>query len=123
MHDRRLFDVGTGRRIALRICLRRIALVERAVRRLLAQRKFEAAVGCLQSRLLQRALQALRVAAEKIERLRPIDREMRIDLTALVDVELDVDAAKLRRIEANVELARAVPGARGDLDRERRSLQ
>src|SRR5581483_4219970 len=78
-----LINVDSGRRIALRIRLRLIAAVERAVGRLLPERKFESAVGSLETGLLQRALKPLRVAAQEIERLRPIDGEMRVHLPAL----------------------------------------
>ena len=68
--------------------------------------------------MLQRALERRRVALEEVERVGAVHHQAGADITVAIDVELDVDAAELRRIESNLEMLVAGVGLRRDLDGE-----
>ena len=56
----------------------------------------------LEAGLLQRALERGRIAPQHVERVGAIDHKPRADIAVAVDVQLDVDAAEFRRIEAEL---------------------
>ena len=64
------------------------------------------------------ALERRRVALEEVERVGAVHHQAGADITVAIDVELDVDAAELRRIESNLEMLVAGVGLRRDLDGE-----
>src|SRR6185312_8875757 len=114
-------DRGGGKGVVLDHDLRRgghrhIGLLLAAA--LVAQRELQAVVGGFQARILQCALEAGRVAAQKIERIGTIDGQVRGHLAVLVDIETHVDAAKLGRIEADLEAVLAGQRFAGNLDRD-----
>jgi hypothetical protein len=59
-----------------------------------------------------------RIALQQIERVGAVDHKPGADVAVAVDVELDVDAAELRRIEADFEVLVAGVSLRRDLDGE-----
>src|SRR6186713_1682177 len=64
------------------------------------------------------ALERRRVALEEVERVGAVHHQAGADITVAIDVELDVDAAELRRIESNLEMLVAGVGLRRDLNGE-----
>src|SRR3954453_7197264 len=85
---------------------------------LVAQAEGEPVAAGLEAGIVERALQLRRVLPQHRQRLRPLDGEMRGDLTVAVDVDADIDAAEIDRIEADVEAGLAGVRGRGDLDRQ-----
>ena len=65
---------------------------------------------------MQRAFELLGVPAQQIERLGPFDDQPRGDVAVAIDVEAHVDAAELRRIEADLEAVLAGDGMGRDFD-------
>ena len=102
-----------------RVATRAVVVVAAGLLSLIAQAELQAVVGCLQARVLQRALELLRIAAQEIERCGLLHDQVRGHLALPVHVEADVDAAELRRIEPDLEAAAADLGIGGDLHRER----
>jgi hypothetical protein len=94
------------------------AVVLLLVRRLIAQRKLQAVVGGFQTGVLQGALQAGGVAAQQIEGVGAVRDHARGHIAVAVDVEANLDAAELGRIEADLEMVLAGGSLAGDFDRD-----
>lgn len=75
-----------------------------AAHRLIAQAELQAVVAGLQTGLVERLLELRLLILQELQRVGALGRHVRRDLTVAVDFKMDVDAAKLRRIEPNVEL-------------------
>jgi hypothetical protein len=87
-------------------------------RGLVAQAELQAAIASLESGIVERALQLRRVLAQHRQRFRFLDRQMRGDLAVAVDVDTDIDAAKLGGVEPDFEAALAALRRHRDLQRE-----
>ena len=83
---------------------------------LIAQTELQAVIGGFQPGLLQRAFELRLLALQQLQRIGTVHRDMGRHLAVRADVEADIDAAELGRIEPDVELAGAGLGARGDGD-------
>ena len=86
---------------------------------LVAQREFQPLLGGLQPGLLKRALQRGLVAAQQVVGVGTFDHEPRGHIAFTIDVEAHVDAAKLRRIEADFETRIAGASLACDFDGDR----
>src|ERR1035441_3576271 len=86
--------------------------------RLIAQAELQAAAAGLEAGVVQRALQLRCVLLQHRQRLRLFDRQMRGHLAAAVDIDANIDAAKVSRVESDFEAALAVLDRSGDLERE-----
>ncbi len=83
---------------------------------LVAQRELQAVLGGLQAGLLQRLLQLRLLALQQLQRVGTVHGDVRGHLALAVDAEPHVDAAKLRRIEPDIESIAASLGTRRDGD-------
>src|SRR3954462_9291215 len=70
---------------------------------LIAQAELQAVITGLEAGLIECALQLVRVLAQHRQRFRLLHREMRGDLAVAVEIDADVDAAKLRGVEPDFE--------------------
>jgi len=80
--------------------------------------ELQAAAAGLEAGVVQRALQLRCVLLQHRQRLRLFDRQMRGHLAAAVDIDANIDAAKVSRVESDFEAALAVLDRSGDLERE-----
>ena len=78
----------------------------------------QAAIAGLEAGVVQRALQLRCVLLQHRQRFRLFDRQMRSHLAAAVDIDADIDAAEVGRIEPDFETALAVLDRCGDFERE-----
>src|SRR5580704_6629743 len=113
LDDRRL---GVGNDELRRARLRVAAAAVLAGEGLIAQRELQAVIGGFQPGLLQHAFELRLLVLQQLQRIGAVRRDVRRHLAVAVDVEADIDAAELGRIEPDVELAGAGLGARGDGD-------
>lgn len=74
----------------------------------------QAIICSLQASLFERAFKLRLLTLQELKRLGAIDGDVGGHLPVSIDAEPDVDAAKLGRIEAYVELIDAALNARGD---------
>src|SRR5580704_349570 len=97
LDDRRL---GVGNDEVRRARLRAAAAVAvLAGEGLIAQRELQAVIGGFQSGLLQRAFELRLLALQQLQRIGAVHRDMGRHLAVVADVEANIDAAKLGRIE------------------------
>src|SRR5882757_7023305 len=94
---------------ALRVGVGLVAVVL-AGRRLIAKAELESAAVGRETGVVERALQLGGVLPQHRQRFRLFDREMRRHLSVAVDVDAHIDAAKLGRIEPDLETALAAAG-------------
>ena len=78
----------------------------------------QAAVADLEAGIIQLALQLRRILAQHRQRFRLFDRQMRSDLAIAIDIDADIDAAEIGRIEPDFKTALAASHRCGDLKRE-----
>jgi len=86
---------------------RGLVAVVLAGRGLIAEAELQAAAGGLQSGVIQRTLQLRRVLAQYRKRFCLFHRQVRRHLPVAIDVDSNIDAAELGRIEADFEPALA----------------
>ena len=85
---------------------------------MVAQAELQASAVGLQARIVQRLLQLRRVLAKHRQRFRLFDRQVRGDLAVLVDLDANVDPAKIGRIEPDFKAALAALHVGGDFHRD-----
>jgi len=85
---------------------------------LVAQTELQTAIAGLETRVIQGALQLRRVLLQHRQCCRLFDRQVRCHLAVAVDIDANIDAAKLGRIESDLKAAFAVLDRCRDLDRE-----
>ena len=95
-----------------------LAVVVLALRGLIAQAELQPAIAGRKPGIVERALQLVGVLAQHRQRLRPFDRQMRRHLAVAIDVDADIDAAEVGRIEPDLETALAALGGCHDFHRE-----
>ena len=78
----------------------------------------QAVIGSLQARLFERALKLRLLTLQELQRVGAVGGHMRGDLAVAIDVKTNVDAAKLGRVEPDVELVGAGLRPRRDRDRQ-----
>ena len=85
-------------------CRCRVVLPRRG---LVAQAELQTAVAGLESGIVQRALQLRRILTQHRQRFRLFDRQVRSHLAVAIDVDANIDAAEICRIETDLEMALA----------------
>src|SRR5262249_48926407 len=115
--DERLVGVGDDELRRGRLLAGAAGLATLAGEGLIAQRELQAVIGGFQAGLLERALELRLLTLQELQRFRAVDGDVRGDLAVAVDVEAHLDAAKLGRIEPDVELVGAGLCPRRNRDR------
>ena len=87
-----------------------------AAHAVVAQRELQAVVGSFQPGILQSAFEAGGVAPQQVERIGAVGDQARCDVAVVIDVEANLDAAELGRIETDFESVFTLDRLGGDFD-------